>query len=165
MATPKKKPEEKLKPGKKFWKPTPAELEQIKSLSTTGATDTQIAVLLGISEATLYKYKNIYPDLADAVKYAKRKSNALVENALFKSAMKGNPASIIYWLKNRSQKRWNERNIVRHENADGKNIETPIQNNVILVPAEKLNSADWAEGAKIEHAKIKSATKRNLETE
>lgn len=144
MATPKKKPHEKLKLGKKAWCPTSEELEQIKNLGNHGATDTQIQVMLGISHETFYKYKRINPDFAEAIKIAKKKSNALVENSLFKSAMKGNPASIIYWLKNRSGKRWNERNIIRHENADGKNIESEIRPQfVIQVPTQSASAEEW----------------------
>lgn len=146
MATPKKKPHEKLKNGKKPWAPTPQELAQIEDLANMGATDTQIQVMLGISHETYYKYRRLNPDFADAIKKAKKKSNALVENALFKSAMKGNPASIIYWLKNRSAKRWNERNIIRHENSDGKNIESTQQTQfVIQVPAQANSPEQWIE--------------------
>lgn len=144
MATPRKKPEEKLRVGKKPWVPTPADLEKISDVANIGATDTQIQVLLGISHETFYKYRKIYPEFDEAIKKAKKKSNSLVESSLFKSAMKGNPASIIYWLKNRSQKRWSDRNTVRHENADGKNIESVTKPQfVVQVPAQAGSADEW----------------------
>lgn len=74
-----------------------------------GLTDEQIAHNIGINRATLYEWKNRFPDIANALKNGKEVVDYLVENALYKSALSGNVTAIIFWLKNRKPNKWRDK--------------------------------------------------------
>lgn len=59
----------------------------IEAWARDGLTDDQIAHNLGIGVATLYEYKNKYPEFTEALKNGKEAIDIMVENALFKRAM------------------------------------------------------------------------------
>jgi hypothetical protein len=59
----------------------------VESWARDGLTDEQIANNLGIGTATLYEYKNKYPEFAEAIKNGKDDIDIEVENALLKRAL------------------------------------------------------------------------------
>lgn len=109
-------------------------LDLVKGWARQGLTDEQIANNMGIGKTTLYDYKNKYPKFANALKKGKEVVDFEVENALLKRALgynveeykkelvngelqiteikqkhiKPDTTAMIYWLKNRMPKYWNE---------------------------------------------------------
>ena len=61
-------------------------LPLVQGWARDGLTNRQIAKNLGISERTLYKWRDKYPELAEALKKGKEVADREVENALFKRA-------------------------------------------------------------------------------
>jgi hypothetical protein len=163
LGAPRKRPEDKLKVGAKKWAPTEEDYQIIQALAEKGCTHTQILDGLGIGSTTFYNYKKEHPDFDEFVKKCQRKAIAEIEHALFRSGKRGNTAAMIFYLKCRSPKKWNDRSIIRHENADGKTLDTAVKNNIILVPAENKNIEEWTQQAQSEHESIKSSAKRNLD--
>lgn len=107
-----------------------------------GATDEEMANFFEISVATLYNWKNDYPEFLEAIKNGKEKADAEVAKSLYNRAkgyeqevvkvfqFQGQPIVVpvtekvapdtgaaIFWLKNRHPKRWRDR--VEHTGADG----------------------------------------------
>ena len=111
-------------------------LEVIQGWARDGLTDEQIAHNMGISPATLYDYKNKYPEFVEALKKGKEVIDVQVENALLKRALgykydevtkernkKGalvttkiitkevhpDTTAQIFWLKNRKPEEWRDK--------------------------------------------------------
>lgn len=74
-----------------------------------GLTDEQIAHNMGINVATLYRYKNKYSGICDALKKGKEIVDIEVENSLLELAKSGNVTAIIFWLKNRRPEKWRDK--------------------------------------------------------
>lgn len=104
-----------------------------------GLNDEQIASNMGIHVATLYTWKNEHNEINEAIKKGKAPVDIQVENALLKRALgydyeevtteittdkngrerkhirktkkhvSPDPASIIFWLKNRKAKQWKDK--------------------------------------------------------
>ena len=62
-------------------------LTLLEAWARNGLVDGQIAKNMGISEATLYNYKNKYPAIRKALQKGKEVVDIEVENALFKKAL------------------------------------------------------------------------------
>ena len=62
-------------------------LTLLESWARNGLVDGQIAKNMGVSEATLYNYKNKYPEIRKALQKGKEVVDIEVENALFKKAI------------------------------------------------------------------------------
>lgn len=77
-----------------------------------GLTDAQIAHNCDCNIATLYEWKNRFPDIAEALKKGKEIADYEVENALYLAALNGNVTAMIFWLKNRKADKWREKPIV-----------------------------------------------------
>jgi transcriptional regulator with XRE-family HTH domain len=86
----------------------------IAAWKRNGLTDKEICGNLGISQETLCQYKHKYPELAEALKASRDEANAQVENALHKSALSGNIAAQIFWLKNRKSSDWRDKQDIEH---------------------------------------------------
>lgn len=101
----------------------------------------QIAQNIGIAEGTLYEWKKRFPELDESIKKGKAPVDYQVENALLKRAlgydyeevvteiyddvdgksrkhvrrikkhMPSDPASAIFWLKNRRPDKWRDKSI------------------------------------------------------
>lgn len=65
----------------------PEKLALLTAWARDGLVDEQIAKNMGISEATLYNYKNKYVEIRKALKKGKEVVDIEVENALFKKAI------------------------------------------------------------------------------
>ena len=106
-------------------------LTLLQGWARSGLVDEQIANNMGISCATLYEWKNRFPEIAEALKKGKEVVDIEVENALLKRALgydydeittengrevkrvrkhvAADVTAQIYWLKNRRPDVWRER--------------------------------------------------------
>ena len=113
----------------------PNNLLKLEAWARDGISDKQIAHNMGINVATLYTYKNKYPNIDEALKKGKEVSDIEVENSLNKRAngctitekkitkefgeivsevitIKELPPDVtaqIFWLKNRKPLEWRDR--------------------------------------------------------
>ena len=109
-------------------------------MARAGRTDAEIASELGISERTLYNWKEKYPEFLQAIKGGKEEPDDQVEQSLFKRALgydyeetkvfavEGQPrraektkkhvvsdvTACIFWLKNRRPEKWRDRHDLEH---------------------------------------------------
>jgi len=60
-----------------------------------------------VSRVTFYKWLERSPKLRDKIELLKENRNQLVEDALFKAALKGDVNACKSWLSNRAKKKWN----------------------------------------------------------
>lgn len=105
---------------------TPGNLTLLKGWARDGLTDAEIARRIGISERTLYRWKNyeIYGDgpakapIRNALKDGKEVVDYAVESVLLKKAMEGDTTAMIFWLKNRQPGKWRDRQIDPVKEAD-----------------------------------------------
>lgn len=81
----------------------------LEAWARDGLTDEQIAEKMGINTATLYRYKEKYCEICEALKRGKEVVDVEVENALLKLAKSGNITAIIFWLKNRRPDKWRDK--------------------------------------------------------
>lgn len=65
----------------------PERLTLLTAWARDGLVDAQIAKNMGVGEATLYNYKNKYPEIRQALQKGKEVVDIEVENALFKKAI------------------------------------------------------------------------------
>lgn len=87
----------KAKPGRKRWNPTDKERENVKALIGLGLTARQVAVILGVSHETLYKYCK--PEIDEGRPFA----HARVAKTAFEMATSGKHAVMtMFWLKCRA---------------------------------------------------------------
>ena len=84
------------------------DLRQVESLAALGLTDEDIALVLGIGERTLERYKK-EPDFWHALKTGKIKADSQVAKKLYEKAMGGDTTAMIFWLKNRRPDLWRDR--------------------------------------------------------
>lgn len=137
-------------PGKYHYWITEEGLAQLEEWAKLGLIDRQIAHNMGISEATLYKWKQQYVEISEAIQRGKDHVDLQVVNALHREAIgyeyteqavtnKGDVVSVRkfarpnvaaqrFWLKNRQG--WEERAITTHEG----NMDIQVQDS----PVEKL---------------------------
>lgn len=114
----------------------PEKLVLIEGWARDGLNNEQIAHNMGISEATLYNYKNSQIEILEALKRGKEVIDRFVENALLKRAMGYNYTEItkengkiikevikevvpdvtaqIIWLKNRKPAQWRDKQEIEH---------------------------------------------------
>lgn len=119
-------------------------LETIRAWRRKGLTEEEIAANLGIAQSTLTEHKLKHPELVDALKIGKEDADSIVEGALFKRArgydvqeletttkpdghqvvktttkhILPDPTSMIFYLKNRRARDWNDR-IAKEAEAAG----------------------------------------------
>lgn len=84
-------------------------LSEVADWVRNGATDEEVAKMLGIAYSTLREYKNEFSAFSAVLKETKDYVDAKVENALLESALKGNITAQIFWLKNRRPERWRDK--------------------------------------------------------
>lgn len=109
----------------------PACVEQAKVASRMGATDADLAELFGVSVNTIFQWRCIHKEFADACKVGKAAADNRVEQALYHRAIgyahdavkilqhEGEPVLVpytehyppdtvacIFWLRNRKRKQW-----------------------------------------------------------
>ncbi len=83
-----------------------------------------LAGKLGVTKQTLYNWRERYPEFDEAIKQGQAGAVFWWEQRARDSAAggKGNPATIIFGLKNRAADEWRDR--IEHTGADGGAIET-----------------------------------------
>lgn len=84
-------------------------IDLLRKWAEDGATNDQIAGMIGIHRATFYRWIKRSGDIRDALKKGKEIADCQVENALYKTALAGNVTAMIFWLKNRRPDKWRER--------------------------------------------------------
>lgn len=87
----------------------PEGLALLEGWARDGLTDEQIAKKMSCAVSTLYDWKEKYPEISEALKKGKEVVDYEVENALLASALDGNTAAIIFWLKNRRPDKWRDK--------------------------------------------------------
>lgn len=87
---------------------TEGTLTLIRGWCMDGATNKDIAGMLGISEATFYRWVEKSELLAEAILDTKEIADYKVENALFKAALAGNVTAMAIWLNNRRPDKWRQ---------------------------------------------------------
>ncbi|SFY21860.1 terminase [Azotobacter vinelandii] len=117
----------------------PEYAEQARKLCLLGATDVEMADFFEVSESTINKWKEDYPEFSESIKSGKVLADADVTDRLFKRAtgyshpdidirvidgaivetplIKHYPpdtAAAIFWLKNRQKERWRDKQEVEH---------------------------------------------------
>lgn len=114
--------------------------EQAAKLCKLGATDADLAMFFEVAPSAIYRWKLNFPEFKDAIQRSKDEVDATVEQSLYRratgyshSAVKimqyeggavevpyvehyaPDPASMIFWLKNRQPERWRDK--VEHEHS------------------------------------------------
>lgn len=85
MATPRKKPEDKLKVGAKT-KYSPALLPKVEKLLMLGAKDVKLIEFLEIDMATYYRWQKAHPEFREIILHGKDKYDSTVAKSLFRKA-------------------------------------------------------------------------------
>jgi hypothetical protein len=86
-------------------------LEQVEIIASLGLIDSEIAVILGISERTLNYWKK-NPEFLQSLKRGKLKADFQIAKSLYEKAKNGDTTAMIFWLKNRQPDRWRDRQTV-----------------------------------------------------
>ena len=84
-------------------------LTLLEGWARDGLTDEQLAHNCGITAATLYEWKNRFPEISEALKKGKEVVDYEVENALLNKALSGDITASIFWLKNRRPDKWRDK--------------------------------------------------------
>lgn len=84
-----------------------------------GATEKNIAEMLGISHNTLINMKNQYGDVSEALRKGKEVIDYAVENALLRKALSGDTTAMTFWLKNRRPRQWRDMKEINANLQDG----------------------------------------------
>lgn len=115
-------------------------LTEIEGMARDGLTDKQMAHNIGIAESTLNEWKNRFPEFKESLKRGKEVIDREVENALLKTALgfyyteeqvtnsggvvttkkysKPNTTAQIFWLKNRKQAEWRDKQEIEQTNRN-----------------------------------------------
>lgn len=112
----------------------PARNDEVRAACERGATDVEIADLLGVDVRTIYNWKNVHPEFFHALNVGKEVADDAVEASLYRRARGySHPAvkimavegvihreeytehhppdttAAIFWLKNRRRAEWRDR--------------------------------------------------------
>jgi transposase-like protein len=126
--------------------------DQAYKLCLLGATDAEIADILGFTEQTINEWKKSHQDFFLALKKGKSQADANVADRLYQRAMgfehdeeeiktvtiagggseivrvptrkiyAPDPTSAIFWLKNRQPKKWRDKQEIGMTDGDGKDV-------------------------------------------
>ena len=134
----------------------PDGLLKLEGWARDGLNDEQIAKNMGINVATLYKYKNLYSKINEALKRGKEVIDIEVENALYKRAIgytyeevkeeemadgrvrrtvtikevAGDTTAQIFWLKNRKPAEWRDKQNIEHTGKDGETLKVELTGDI-----------------------------------
>jgi len=115
-------------------------VQVLERMAASGLTNTEMAVILGITQASFENILNSNPDIAEKIEIAKAEGDHKVVQSLYRRAVgyqtrevtqkEGQPVKIvikevhpevaacIFWLKNRDPHNWREIVEMRHSLAD-----------------------------------------------
>jgi len=97
----------------------------VESMSSYGIPQEDIARVLDIDSKTLRLYYRYELDTAEV------KANTMVASRLYEKCMKGESASIMFWLKTRG--RWKETTVNEHTGANGQPLMLPTEISIEIV--------------------------------
>lgn len=127
MATPKKKPEDLLKRGAKPKIGNKLDINHVCStiieLMREGASITEVAAELNICRDTIYEWRNIYPEISDALKKAEGLSAAWWERNGRINLLTQGFNSALWYMNMKNRFKWTDRQavetsgIIKHEIA------------------------------------------------
>jgi hypothetical protein len=120
----------KKKTGPKPHAPTDAQRQTVALHATVGTRQEIIAEILGISVDSLQRHYRSELDTS------REKANASVGGALFKKAMSGDTASMIFWMKTRA--RWKE--TMDFSNDDG-SLNPQASHALVMATLAKIHDA------------------------
>jgi len=98
------------------YQPTPKDRAMVETMAAAGIQQDEICACLGITGKTLRRHFRAELDTAHA------RANASVAQRLYKAAMAGNTAAMIFWLKCRA--RWKPASVHEIVGQDGGPIRT-----------------------------------------
>ncbi len=117
-------------PGRPMHERTEKNAAVVEAMSGYGMPHAQIALQIGVCEGTLRKH------YADELARGVPKANSQIAQAMFKEAIKGNAALLIWWSKTRMG--WKETTALEVTGANG----GPLQHqHVTLTPEQLLQRA------------------------
>lgn len=87
----------------------PEGLALIEGRARDGMTEREIAESFGVSRRTLFRWKEGYPEVAQALRRGKEAVDYQVEGALLHTALNGNTTAQIFWLRNRRPDKWKDK--------------------------------------------------------
>ncbi len=111
---------------------------QVKWGLTAGATREKLAAALGICEDTLRKYYR------EELEFGDIKSNTQIAGRLFKKAMEGDTAALIFWAKTRMG--WIDVNKHEHSGPNGAPMQMELRDLSTLTD-EQLDALERAAAA------------------
>lgn len=124
------------------------DLEEVERLAGLGLTNEEIALSLGIGEATVYRKKNEDDSFDSAIKKGRIKVKREISNVLYDKAIGGDLGSIVWFDKTRLG--FSDKVSHEHSGADG---------GPILLGAVSATLADeeleaWREQKRLQTAKL-----------
>lgn len=87
----------------------PEKLILIQGWRMNGLTIEQVANNIGIVKSTLYEWMKKNPNISNALKIGAEEALMIAENSLFTLVKKKNLGAIIFFLKNRSNGKWKDK--------------------------------------------------------
>ncbi len=99
----------KNKGGRPSFEITEEVCERAKSLAAQGLTQEQIAVSLGLGERTFYEKKEGFPQFSHAIEQGQAIGIQVATNALFTKVKEEDLGAIKYYLNNRDNDNWKDR--------------------------------------------------------
>lgn len=76
-------------------------IAQGRAIAALGATDAQIAEILGVGVRTLYRWKAEIPQFAAALEEGKAAADDIIEQSVFQRARNGDLRAARWWLRAR----------------------------------------------------------------
>ena len=101
------------------------DLAKVEALASRLLTKEQIAISLGISEATFYNRQGENLEILEAIKRGREKGVATIANKLVESAIDGNTTAQIFILKTHGGQEWKDKQDVNLSS------DQPIQINIV----------------------------------
>ncbi len=117
----------------------PIDLKKVEEYAQVCDSEEEIALALGVSQATLIRRKKTYDDFANAIKRGKAKANVFVGGKLMQKIKDGDTASIIFYLKSRCG--WREGNRTELSGPNGGPIQSAVAPDLSGIDLKKLKAA------------------------
>ncbi len=139
-----KKAEEDLLPvGRRKFDITKEVIEKAERLASHGLIMSQIALVMGIVDSTLYEKQALHPELAEAIKRGKARGIGRIANRLFDKADEGDFPAQKFYLSNRDPDNWGEIQRRQYLDANGDTMAPPhhkIQIEVVDPDSDNLEA-------------------------
>lgn len=137
--------------------------ELVYKLSLLGATDREMADIIGVGEKTLNNWKEAHPEFLQSLKEGKQSADANVASRLYQRAMgyehpedkifndnglplivptikhyPPDPTAAIFWLKNRQPQKWRDRKEHELSGPGGGPIQAQMSDEELDIKIKKL---------------------------